>query len=233
MAQSPCPTVSVVGPSGIVPIGESMTFTAKVEGVDLSKIEYKWTVSGGKIVGGQGTSNVIIVTPPEIIGETTIALVEVSELPANCPKTASSSHIICTFPSHVSRLIGEFTENTLLIKKETLEIIKIELENDPTAKIYIVEKFKHETTSKFIRQRIENLYRYFYENSLISSKNIHIQIFFTKKNSTQIWIASESAEEPNKDIQKIEISGEDYQKRLDELFPVSQKKSTGKKVKKL
>lgn len=232
-AQNNCPRISVSGPSGIVPNGENMTFSAYIEGISLSKIGYKWTVSGGKIVSGQRTAELIIVTPPEMIGETTIALVEISGLPENCPNTASSSHVICPPPLVVSRLIDEFSENSSLIKKENLEKIKIELENDSLAKAYIVEKFKRGTSSKFIRQRIEDIYRYFYENSFISSQGINIQIFFAEKNSTQFWIMPERAEEPNKDVQKIEIIGANYQKQLNELFPLNSNKPKIKKAKKL
>lgn len=224
-----------MGPSGIILTGQNVPFTARVEGTDLSKIKYKWSVSVGKIINGQNTSTLIASRNDNEAGLVITATVKIGGIPQGCPSTASASEEICQcFTPYSSRLIDESSENSSLIKKENLEKIKIELGNgDSSTKAYIVEKFKRGTSSKFIRQRIENIYRYFYENTFISSQGINIQIFFAEKNSTQFWIMPERAEEPNKDIQKIEISGANYQKQLNELFPLNSNKSKTKKANKL
>jgi hypothetical protein len=171
-AQTPCPTVSVSGPSGITLMGENMTFTANVQGIDLSKITFKWTISGGEIISGQGTR---IVTAKLLIdprAEASLAVVEISGLPENCPNTAgSATEIICPPPRPVSRIFDEFSENASFIQKAKLESIKIEMDNDSSLKSYIVEKFKRGTSSEKIKQRVKNIYLYFYETFMIVGKH--------------------------------------------------------------
>ena len=228
-AQSPCPTISVYGPDRLIPIGENMTFTSKIEGFDLSKVGYKWSVTGGKIVSGENTSVLTATLLPDMLGMTTTATVEISGLPAGCPYIASTSEIIC-HPRHPeNKLIDEFSVNVSYLPKDKLESLKTELSNDSTAKNYIIEKFKHGTPQEFIKKRIADIYLFFYENSLISSEQIVVQIFYDNKNLTQFWIVPDGAEAPNKDVEKIEIEGKNYQKKLDEMFPKAKSNSVRKR----
>jgi hypothetical protein len=58
--ESPCPTVMVSCPEN-VKSNQSMTFQAHVYGGDPAvKVTYTWSVSAGKISGGQGTSTITI-----------------------------------------------------------------------------------------------------------------------------------------------------------------------------
>jgi hypothetical protein len=52
----PCPTISMVGPSGVMCRGQRYSFSATLAGVDPRfSPTYKWSVSAGTIISGQGT----------------------------------------------------------------------------------------------------------------------------------------------------------------------------------
>jgi hypothetical protein len=85
----PCPTVSVDGPSGIVKPGEVGTYTARVDarGHNIAPL-YKWTVSAGSIVSGQGTEVIEVRNPT---GWNTTVQVEIQGFPVGCPNLASET----------------------------------------------------------------------------------------------------------------------------------------------
>src|SRR5258706_6098983 len=85
-----CPTVSVNCPSD-VDEGGSITFTANVgPGTPAVSPTYNWTVSAGKISGGQGTSSITVDTTGAG-GQTVTATVELGGIDPSCGRTASCS----------------------------------------------------------------------------------------------------------------------------------------------
>ncbi len=91
-----CPTVQVIGPSGVTPFGQNVVFTAKVE-PSHNKLTYKWTVTEGTIVDGQGSSSVTVTSHAD--GVSVIGAVEVFGLPDGCESTALESAPIDNLPS--------------------------------------------------------------------------------------------------------------------------------------
>ena len=90
-----CPQFSVACPDSIDT--SPVTFAVRT-GDDLSnKRTFKWTVWGGEITGGQGTSS-ITVDVTGFGGKSITATVEVGGLPDGCGNTASCSLIVCTPP---------------------------------------------------------------------------------------------------------------------------------------
>ena len=87
-----CPTISVTGPANAIAPGQAVTFTANVSGGTQENITYKWTVSKGKIVKGQETPVV------EILSETpetpVTATIEIGGLCESCENTASETYVI-------------------------------------------------------------------------------------------------------------------------------------------
>src|SRR5690606_20383933 len=85
-----CGTLSVIGPAGITPPGQSMTFTANATG-GSADVTYNWSVSSGTIESGQGTPSIVVSTTNDMANTSVTATVELGGLdPAcNCPSTAS------------------------------------------------------------------------------------------------------------------------------------------------
>lgn len=74
-----CPNLSVVG-GGNVKAGGNVEFTINIE-PDYSEYSlYKWTVSEGEIVEGQGTGKITVKTTREMIGKTVTATVSVEKI---------------------------------------------------------------------------------------------------------------------------------------------------------
>jgi hypothetical protein len=57
-----CPTLSIIGPGKSVRNGDLIIFEAKTEGGTQKFLEYKWTISGGTMITGQGTSRLLVKT---------------------------------------------------------------------------------------------------------------------------------------------------------------------------
>ena len=101
-----CPKIIVTGPLSVVPPGEAMTFTANIKDFDLTKIEYKWTVTGTNILSGQQTS-VINVDTRDILDKPITATVEIQGLPQGCNNSASETGIIAP-PHPLPTMFDEF-----------------------------------------------------------------------------------------------------------------------------
>ncbi len=133
---SNCPTVSVTGPPAVVQPGETMTFTANVSGVDLNKIEYKWSLDKGKIVEGQGTP-VITISTEGLEDTTTTVTVEIKGLPSGCPNTVSETSIMgCG--GHYPILFDESELSSLWTNSAKLNAFISELENNPNDTGYFI-----------------------------------------------------------------------------------------------
>lgn len=108
-----------------------LVFSANVSGVDQSsKLTYKWTVSNGKLISGQGTPSIIVDTNNEG-GISFTATVEVNGFPAECSNQASCAINVCHLP--VSRKFDEYRPDD-------------ELNSTPRRK-----RQKIRTTSKWVR----------------------------------------------------------------------------------
>jgi hypothetical protein len=88
-----CPPVSVACPDTVAD-GEPVTFTVNVTvGTPEPQLTYTWTVTGGKIVEGQGT-HTITVDSEGLQGKTVTATVDVGGMDPACNRTASCSTVI-------------------------------------------------------------------------------------------------------------------------------------------
>lgn len=59
-----CPELSISGPAGIVQSGETANYSADIDlKGEKFNIEYVWSVSSGKIIGGQGTRLIEVEQP--------------------------------------------------------------------------------------------------------------------------------------------------------------------------
>ena len=98
-AQEKCPTITISGPAGITGSGEAITFAAGLKGEVPSNVVYRWSVSGGTIISGQGTLEIQVLGSQQNPSNIT-ATVEFIGLPESCPNTASetSATVICRLP---------------------------------------------------------------------------------------------------------------------------------------
>ena len=86
-----CPNIYIVECPGLDRKDDTYTIMVKVEGVNPDqKLTYHWTVYGGELKSGQGTSS-ITVKVGDLRKETFTARVKVCGVPEGCSNTASCS----------------------------------------------------------------------------------------------------------------------------------------------
>jgi len=130
-----CPAVKVWCPDS-VRSGEEADFTAEVVGAGaFFKPTYDWQISAGTLVSGQGTPSIKVDTTG-LGGQPVDATVEVAGLPAVCDRKSSCTTAV------LSEIIGcgfdEFGNIKFDDEKARLDNFAIELQNDPTARGYLI-----------------------------------------------------------------------------------------------
>lgn len=135
-ADSPvsCPIITVSCPDQPAAAGP-VRFTANVIARDPSVTPtFKWTVSGGKIISGQGTGEIAFEEDGR--GSYT-ATVDVGGYPSSCRTSASCSVIRCNFVS-LTRKVVEYGNVKPYEERTRLGSFAQELRNDPTAQGYVM-----------------------------------------------------------------------------------------------
>jgi hypothetical protein len=191
---APCPTVSVIGPPGIPVPNEPIIFTASLskEAVNY-KVNYNWTVSGGRILDGQGTETLRVT--PNNLGESLTVTVEIIGLPADCANKVSETASRCGLPPQPIQ-IDVFSKPFTHIDKNRINEIVRALQNDPTAQLYIIFRHKEKNTSKMASQKEREI-----SNSLVkaglAADRITTITDFGKSESVEFWFVPAGATPPN------------------------------------
>jgi hypothetical protein len=133
-----CASISVTGPAGITPPGQTMTFTASVSGGTADDVTYNWSVSSGTIVSGQGTPSIVVSTTEDMADSTVTATVDVGGQAAscNCPTTSSDTGVVGTKPEPTQ--IDEFGKLPNDEVRGRIDNLFVTLSNNPDAQGYII-----------------------------------------------------------------------------------------------
>jgi len=127
-----CPII-IVSQLDLGSTGSTCTYKASIQNGDPSVTpKFKWTISNGKISGGQGTEEVSV----EVEGDNSFTVtVEVTGYAANCQNKASHASLIHRLPASKFDEYGdlEFSEEKL-----RLDRFAIQLHNEPGSKGYII-----------------------------------------------------------------------------------------------
>ncbi len=86
-----CPGILVSGPTAVAKRGDTLIFTAEVNGGDQDRVKFNWIVSDGTIVFGQGTKQILVKTLPNMKASYITATFEVAGLCSDCQNTASAT----------------------------------------------------------------------------------------------------------------------------------------------
>jgi hypothetical protein len=88
-----CPKIRVETSFISVIDGYPMIFTSKISGAGKRKLRYRWTVSGGEITEGQGTTEIKVDTLG-YQGEKIKATLKIIGLPKGCKTRASATGFV-------------------------------------------------------------------------------------------------------------------------------------------
>lgn len=165
-----CPIVTVSCPDA--DLDTPLTFSASVSGPDPSiKITFKWAVSAGTIVTGQGTNSITVDTA-EAGGRTVEARVEVGGFPVGFVHTASCSTAVIRDP--LPGKVGEYGDVSITAERAPLDRLAAELRKDPHAQGYILSYAGRRTRVGEARWHAERAGRYLSRDAGIDRRRIVI-----------------------------------------------------------
>ena len=195
-APTSCPVVTVNCPDDGRP-GRPITFTANISGGDSQVTPtFKWSVSGGTISSGQGTSS-ITVNPTGMNGLNGMitATVEVGGYDRNCPLSNS-----CTTPPYdppQSRKLDEYGDIRTHDEKLRLGYFAVELKNDPTAQGYLVCYGGRRSRRDEAQRRCDRA-----KNYLVSTRNmdtpriVTMDAGYREEPAVELWVVPSGANPP-------------------------------------
>ena len=161
-SQTSCPTITVDCPTTRRSDNQIVEFKANVSGADPSlSLSYRWELSAGKIVSGQGTP----ILKVDISGIDNItAIVEVGGLPVGCPRNAS-----CTTPVALTMPPARKFEDDDNLKSERARLDRFAqaLEREPGSQGYVIVYGGRRWNEREIQARADRV-----RNYLVNSRGI-------------------------------------------------------------
>lgn len=190
-----CPTTFEVLGGGVVRAGEVMNFRANVSGGTCADINYRWTVSAGRIIGSSTGSSISVDTTglPDRTNIRAEVTISGSCLCADCPRTNSETGSVVTEITPV--LVDEFGKLKADDVKARLDNFFIELQNNPNDRGYIINygpdrevAAREKLIRDYIRFRRQDPSRF----TLVRGGNTGQGIF------TRLWRVPPGAENPSR-----------------------------------
>jgi len=128
-----CPVISVNGTGGMPAPGQPLIFTVSVKPTE-SRLTYKWTISSGTIISGQGTETIRVKSNSSDAPIPT-ATVEVGGVPQECPNSATETAVIDPPPQ--AENLAQFTWPLDEKSRSLLKTVAKAAVNDPYSQLYI------------------------------------------------------------------------------------------------
>lgn len=159
-AQSPlttCATIDIDGPSEVEP-GAELVLKARITGpIHTTKPEFKWTVSTGTIMSGQGTEEVTVDTVG-LGGQELTATAELTGAPRGCKALVSRTTQIKPQPVACRRPFDQYGDIGFADEKARLDNFAIQISNELLSSGYILmsagrETFENETGERLARAK--------------------------------------------------------------------------------
>ncbi|CAN5734338.1 hypothetical protein BH20ACI4_BH20ACI4_07770 [soil metagenome] len=189
---SDCPEITLTGPPGVVRANETATFTVNVyEKPEGLKLEYVWSIDGGKIVEGQGTQ---VLTIDIGNNEFSYATVEIKGLPRGCENIFTES-LGCGIAPPEPIIIDELVTSDSAIDSAKFDKIITALKDDPSSTVYIVIYTDEKTPPEKLEQKqiqIRNVLR----EKNIPPDRIVLIIGGEGEDLIRLWLAPVGAEPP-------------------------------------
>ena len=184
-----CPNISVTGPAGIIQPGEIIPFTVTVKPTE-SKLSYKWAVSTGVIVDGQGTPTIKVRRGADELFPT--ANVDVVGLPEDCPKIASETSSDDSGITPRAEKLDTFSLPFGSMSDDRFKSIAAELNKNSTSQLYVLVP----TNRSAWKPLIERLDRY--THSEVNPMRITFVEMKGTNNIVEIWLVPSGANPPSR-----------------------------------
>jgi hypothetical protein len=178
-----CPVISV-SQLDAAPTGPTQIFKVNVQGGDPSVTpKFNWKVADGKILSGQGTTEVSV----EVDRNYSFSvLVEVTGYAADCPNKAGYSLIIDRPPS---RKFDDYGDLKFSEERLRLDHFAVALDNEPGSQAYIIVYDDTNTRKPAARQRGERAKNYLVkERGLPKTRIVVVNGGHRDKRSVELFI---------------------------------------------
>ena len=222
-AQTPltCGIVDIDGPSEGVP-GTPLVFKAKITGLThMTKPEFKWTLSAGTIMAGQGTAEITVDTAG-LGGLEVIATAELSGAPIGCNGSASRTTQIEPPPFTCGLRFDEYGDIKFEDEKARLDNFAIQLSDFPLSSGYILMSAGQETFENEATERLDRAKSYMVNvREIDPNRVVTLDCGFTSDLTVKFYVAPLGATPPACSIfQEISFSEVKFTK----LRPAASKK---------
>ncbi|MGI9165161.1 MAG: hypothetical protein ACR2G5_02030 [Pyrinomonadaceae bacterium] len=189
-----CPNVLITCPDRVV-ANEPLTFSATATGGSGNVTPvYRWTVSGGRIIQGEGTTSIKVDTTG-LGGQTIKATFSVDGYPQVC---SASCGVQTQLPVVPSRKFDEFPSITRNDEKARLDNFAIELKNDPTSTGYVIVYPGQSGRTGDVQKHTSRIVNY-----LVNYRGIDARRIVTLTGATraellvELWVSPQGATPPS------------------------------------
>lgn len=198
---SQCPVIIVEGPTDCPHADEDTIFRARIEGGD-SKIapRFNWSVSNGRVISGQGTDSFTARIDNRC--ETMTVTVDVDGLASGCTSSASVTTVTDCCWVVAARKFDEFGDVNCEDEMARLDMMAVELNNDPTSQGYIIFYGGRSYHGRLARRgeseaRASRIKRYLLDNRGINADRVvMINGGYRERWEAEVWIAPFGAQAP-------------------------------------
>jgi len=187
-----CPTVSITCPDSASE-NAPVTFSANISGGPTNVTPtYKWTISAGSIINGQGTTSITVDTAG-LAGQTIRATLDVEGYGMPCPASCSVS-----LPLELkSRKFDEYYDIARNDEKARLDNYAIQLQNEPGVQGYIIIYPSQKAKSNDAQERATRITDYLVNSRGIDASRFTITMGRARENwMIELWIVPQGAPPP-------------------------------------
>ena len=183
-----CPQVRISCPSQIEP-GQPIEFVSTVSGsIGPAPLVYNWTVSGGSIIEGQGTSS-IKVSASGLEGQSITATASLAGYDAPSAGGCSASCAIQIPVAQSCQKFDEYPEISRNDEKARLDNLGVALQNDPFATAYVIVHPGERGRQGDVAKRSHNVTDYLMNSRGLDGKRVVLQVGAIRPTAiTQIWL---------------------------------------------
>jgi hypothetical protein len=203
LAKSPCPYPVNISAAQTVNDGEIITFAADVSYGGANGLRYVWTVNptAAKVISGAGTPTINVDTTG-LGGQRIIATVMVDDGSSDpmCRQTAQSVAVVKALEVKGSAVAYEFDECnncTFDDQKARLDNLGVELQNDPSARAYIIAYGGRYSPVAQVGVLMKRARDYMVDDRGIdASRLVIVNGGFREKDSVELWVVPAGAAPP-------------------------------------
>ncbi|HEV7377029.1 MAG TPA: hypothetical protein VGN95_20095 [Pyrinomonadaceae bacterium] len=189
-----CPSISISGPDTVA-VGAPVTFTASVNGgtPGISPV-YNWTVTAGTITSGQGTPSITVDTSG-LAGQSINAALAVEGYSLNCAATYTVQ-----IPRKItSILVDNYPPLPRDDEKARLDNFAIQLQNDPSAKGYVIVYGGPRVNAAEKQKRIKRAIDYLVlTRGIDAARIVTVDGGSRDQTTTELWIVPLGADPPGR-----------------------------------